>query len=164
MGENESSTPESRGLHSVWLAEHAVVAESWRFLTGVRFSVLVFAATLLAILMGGYQYIVTNLDKLEGLGQIATTAVPIFGAMTTLAIILIEERTRNLYGSLLHRGLALEVFLDIPVGHFHALWSAPLPGRIVTHTRALRIIYGMIFLTWLALLVYGVAHFLKGGY
>lgn len=49
--------------------EYRIVAESWRFLTGLRFALLTFAATILGVLLGGYQYVLKNLNDLRGLGE-----------------------------------------------------------------------------------------------
>lgn len=131
--------------------EYPVVAESWRFFTGVRFALLTFAATLLFALLGGYQYVLSNLHVLGQLGYTAKWAIPVFGIINTLAVIAIESRTRKLYGACLERGMKIEQGLGIRQGHFHSIWSAPLPFRFASHSWAVRAIYVMILTTWVYL-------------
>lgn len=141
----------------VLLTEYQLVAESWRFLTGIRFAVLTFAATVLFALLSGYAYVESNLDRLDVLGQIALQVIPVFGTIVTVAVIVIEERTRSLYASCLIRARIIEqhigltkTFLD-KGGHFQRLWDAPVPLGFASHTWAIRIIYAMILLTWMLL-------------
>src|SRR3989338_4351219 len=72
-------------------------------------------------------------------------AVPALGIVTNIAIFLIEERTKILYTSCLQRGRKVEIELNIENGHFFQLAVAPLPCKIVSHTRAIRTIYILVF-------------------
>ncbi len=143
----------STEIKTILLEEYRLIAESWRFLTGIRFALLTFTATVLFALLGGYTYVNANIKQLGDIGYRALGAIPIFGLLTTFAIIAIEERTRNLYATCLARGMKLEIELGIKSdfireGHFHRLWDAPLFMGFATHTVALRIIYGSIAGTW----------------
>lgn len=145
------------------LAEYEMVAESWRFLTGIRFALLTFAATLLFALLGGYAYVESNLEKLGLLGQNAQWAIPGFGLVTTAAVVVIEERTRKLYAACLTRGKKIEVMLGLKIqletgAHFHELWAAPVPLGFASHTWAIRFIYIFIALTWSYLALWAFAH------
>ena len=138
--------------------EYTVVGASWRFLVGIRFAVLAFAATVLSALLGAYQYVLTNKDRLGDVGQTASWAVPALGIVTTIAIFLIEERTKILYTSCLQRGRKVEIELNIENGHFFQLAVAPLPCKIVSHTRAIRTIYILVFFVWNYLLFSPLFH------
>ncbi|OGZ54877.1 MAG: hypothetical protein A3F85_04290 [Candidatus Ryanbacteria bacterium RIFCSPLOWO2_12_FULL_44_26] len=138
--------------------EYTVVGASWRFLVGIRFAVLAFAATVLSALLGAYQYVLTNKDRLGDVGQTALWAVPALGIVTTIAIFLIEERTKILYTSCLQRGRKVEIELNIENGHFFQLAVAPLPCKIVSHTRAIRTIYILVFFVWNYLLFSPLFH------
>jgi len=128
--------------------EYTVVGADWRFLVGLRFATLAFAATLLSALLGAYQYVLTNKAVLGELGMTALWAIPGFGLIITVALYLLEQRTKQLYTACLLRGKHIEEKWNIINGHFSTLINTPPPYRIVSHTWAIRIIYGLIFLTW----------------
>lgn len=139
-----------------YLAEYPIIAESWRFLTGRRFSLLAFSATLQSALIAGYQFVLINHEKLGKVGLAAFWAIPVFGIISSFSVILIEARTRSLYGACLIRGRHIEEALfGMSSGHFHALWNAPLPHRVATHTRVLGIMYLSNLIVWCYLTYYG---------
>lgn len=134
------------------LTEYVLLASSWRFLTGIRFTLLAFSTTLQSALLVVYQYVLLNFEKLGAIGLVSLWAVPALGFIATASVILIEERTRSLYGACLLRGRTIELELQNPLGHFHTLWNTPLPHNVVTHSRALRLLYLSALVAWLYLL------------
>ena len=128
--------------------EYTVVGADWRFLVGIRFAVLAFAATVLSALLGAYQYVLTNKDRLGDVGQTALWAVPALGITVTLIVWLIEARTKKLYTICLINGAEVETRLGLEVRHFYDLWRSPHPLRFGSHTTAIRAIYIVVLVVW----------------
>ena len=128
---------------------------------GLRFSVLAFAAPLLSVLAGFYQYAFVHRQELEDLGYMGLWVIPLFGVISIAGTYLIEERTRSLYLACAVRGQVIETKLGIgDEGHFHKMWDAPLPFGFVRYTWVLRGIYLAITVVWLYLLKRGVDQYL----
>ena len=152
-------TPEE--LNSSLRNEYTSVERSWRFFVGLRFSVLAFAAPLLSVLAGFYQYALTHKRELEDLGYMGLWVIPLFGVISLVGIYLIEERTRSLYLACATRGQVIENKLGAgDEGLFHKMWEAPLPFGFVRYTWVLRGLYLAITAIWLYLLWRGISQYL----
>ena len=134
--------------------EYEQCFDNWRFLVGLRFTVLAFFLTLTSAILYG---VFTQPIFQEKLYQILASLV---GIGSSWAIIMLEGRNRQLYYVCISRAKEIErlfyptqsqqqqVVSDNCLAHL--LDSAPRKCW-AWHTGALYILYGMVFLIWLGL-------------
>ncbi|MBI5675780.1 MAG: hypothetical protein HZC48_08170 [Nitrospirae bacterium] len=129
--------------------------DNWRFLVGLRFTVLAFFLTLTsALLYAVFTQPIFNNKPYQYL-------VSIIGIVSSWAIIMLEGRNRQLYDVCINRAKAIEKQFYTTQGQqqstvsdnclAHLLYSAPRQFW-AWHTGAIYILYAIAFLIWLGLL------------
>lgn len=155
-------TREGDASHNERLAEYNVVAGHWRQLLSIRFAVLTLAITFETALFASYWYVASNFAAIGLAGHIGVIVLPFFGVVSTYAIMIVEVRTKLVRHRCLVRGMAIELAFGNPEGVFHRLESAPAPLGFATQTRTIGVIYGLVYLAWIALTFVGISHFVGG--
>ena len=122
----------------------------------IRFAILPLAVTTESLLLAAYRYAAMSFVEFGPAGEIAVVAVPLFGLLLTYAIMIMEWRTKLLRHECLERGIVLEVALSNDQGLFHRIRLAPKPLGVATQTMTIRVMYIVVYLTWLILAVVGI--------
>lgn len=141
-------SPERTSRH----VEYVLAGENVRFLSGIRFALLAFSATVHTALFGAFRALVASPVSFGGLADHALWALPAIGVCTSAAVMLIDARNRSLYLACLKRGKRIESELGLGSnGIFHLPGAARERRRYFSHTWALRAIHLGLFAVWLIL-------------
>lgn len=156
-----NNTNEARNIEQSLQAEYGEVAAFTRQFMVIRFATLAFSITLLAFLVGVYQYVLIIPEEqlviqvgrrtlLRDLREAALQYIPFIGFLTAAALFLIDWRIRNLYfHSCLQRGEIIERTLGLDNAHISRLQTAPEPLKFASHTIVIWFFYGLIALVWI---------------
>lgn len=136
------------------ITEYEQSFENWRFLVGLRFTVLAFSLTLTSALL----YAIFTLPLFRE--KIFQYLVSIIGIVSSWAIIMLEGRNRQLYYSCIRRAKEIECQNGTQNqdkkqhmnGLAHEMDSAPVKFT-AWHTGAMYTLYGIMLLIWIALLI-----------
>ncbi|MEK7579692.1 MAG: hypothetical protein AAB469_00655 [Patescibacteria group bacterium] len=151
---------EARNIEQSLQTEYREVAAFIRQFMVVRFATLAFSITLLAFLVGVYQYVLTMPEEqlgiqvgegalLRDLRTLALQFIPLIGVLTTIALQLLDWRIRKLYfHSCLQRGETIEKALGLDDAHISRLRTTPQPLKFITHTRVISFFYELLVLIW----------------
>lgn len=135
--------------------EYREVAAFTRQFHVVRFGILAFSLTLMSFLANIYGSVLGDGEKFGQLRQLGLSAIPLFGIITTLALLLMDWRLRNLSKyPCFDRGEEIERRLGLENGHIRRIRMAPAPLRIFSHTLIITLIYALVGLVWFGLSVY----------
>lgn len=138
--------------------EYKEVAATYRFQISLRFIINGFTATLQSALLNTYIQILQKPPFSD-----YAIMIPYIGFIVMVAVFLIEQRTISVFQTMILRGKELEFNLGLVNGHFGWL-GAPDVIRpkglkiFVTHTWGIRLIYGIIFVMWIAILLLFYSH------
>ncbi|MBS4027983.1 MAG: hypothetical protein KGZ58_05020 [Ignavibacteriales bacterium] len=139
------------------LTEYQDVGENWRFFIGTRFITLGFFTTFNSALITALGFALTQGMIVDKETLILWTAVS--GIVFTCLIIFIEVRTRRLFLVSLSRGIEIENLLKLNNGQYYMFRQSERGKRfgkfIVTHTKAIFLIYGFTLIAWISLYLYG---------
>lgn len=136
------------------------------FFAGVRFAFLASFGTLSGVLLGSYGFVWRSRPAFLDVWEWLLFLFAVLGLLVAASAWLIEKRTVVLYQTCLRRGLELEIKMGITTeredtcGIYSLLIESYRAVQImriifVTHTFAIRSLYFMIGLIWLALTSYG---------
>lgn len=147
----QPDSPERLSRHT----EYAVVGENIRFLSGARFVLLAFAATVHTALLGAFRQLVSNPSSFGGLAESSLWALPTIGAAVSTAVLAIDWRNRKLYSACLERGKYIEAELGVAeIGGFYRLGEVRGRARLLSHSWMLRAIHFGLITVWLLLWYY----------
>ncbi len=97
--------PEKLPSIEVDLKEYGEVASTWRYFVSLRFTVVGFAAIFNSALFTIYAQLSRNTTFI---GKVGVIGIPSLALAISIAVIVIEQRTVNLYNIMLRRGTELE--------------------------------------------------------
>ena len=135
--------------------EYDVVASSWRFFSGIRFTAAAFAVTLQSAVI---TLLLQSTGQQTALTDLHPASIPTFGIILIIASWIIERRSIKLFRIMIARGKSFEFRLGITDGHFSNI-SEPIlvrpPGlkRFTTYAVSIHFIYDTICFFWLILLL-----------
>lgn len=88
---------------------------------------------------------------------IHSNIIAVVGFFTLLASVIIEQRTIQLFATMIKRGKELEFNLGLTGGQYSKLIELRIPAkgfyRFITHTWGFRLIYGTIGILWIFLFI-----------